>query len=244
MTDGLLPATTLATMATAAFAGLVRGATGFGGAMVMTPPLSVLLGPQVAVPLTLVLESIAASPMIPGAYRIANWRTLRPLALAAVCCVPLGTWVLAIAPAEVLRRAIAIVVALFSLVLLAGVRYRGTPSTPTSLAVGGLSGAMLGATGIGGPPIVLYLLASPDPASVTRANLTLFVALISSIGLASLAWRGVVGAPALWLAAAAALPFLGGLYLGTRAFARLHSARMRRLTILFMLAVAVLALVA
>ena len=48
----------------ACVAGVVRGITGFGGAMVMAPPLALLLGPQLAVPVILVLESVAAAPML------------------------------------------------------------------------------------------------------------------------------------------------------------------------------------
>ena len=37
----------------AAIAGIVRGITGFGGAMVMSPPMALLLGPLAAVPVVL-----------------------------------------------------------------------------------------------------------------------------------------------------------------------------------------------
>jgi uncharacterized membrane protein YfcA len=46
----------------AVVAGVVRGITGFGGAMVMAPPLVLLLGPKLAVPVVLLLESLAAAP--------------------------------------------------------------------------------------------------------------------------------------------------------------------------------------
>jgi len=46
--------------------GLVRGTTGFGAAMVMTPPLALLVGARTAVPVTLLLETFAAAPMLPA----------------------------------------------------------------------------------------------------------------------------------------------------------------------------------
>lgn len=48
-------------------AGLVRGTTGFGGAMLMTPILSVLIGPISAVVTALILETAAALVMFPDA---------------------------------------------------------------------------------------------------------------------------------------------------------------------------------
>ena len=47
-----------------AIAGAIRGVTGFGGALVMTPPLALLFGPWLAVPVALLLESLVAMPMV------------------------------------------------------------------------------------------------------------------------------------------------------------------------------------
>ncbi len=48
-------------MAIAALAGIVRGVTGFGGSMVMTPPLALLFGPRAAIAAVLLLEAFALS---------------------------------------------------------------------------------------------------------------------------------------------------------------------------------------
>src|SRR5574337_545146 len=97
-------------------AGIVRGVTGFGGAMVMSPPLALLLG-------TLILVSLES---------------------------------------QFMRRAIALSVIVFALILLIGWRYSGRPRLSTSVGLAALSGTMLGATSIGGPPVILYLLSGPD----------------------------------------------------------------------------------
>jgi hypothetical protein len=69
----------LAAAAIAAAAGVVRGITGFGGAMVMAPPLALLLGPAVAVPVVLALESIAAAPMLVQTRREVRWPLVGPM---------------------------------------------------------------------------------------------------------------------------------------------------------------------
>ena len=59
--------TELAAIAIVIVAGLVRGTTGFGGAMLMTPVLSVLYPPVNAVVIALLLETAAALVMFPDA---------------------------------------------------------------------------------------------------------------------------------------------------------------------------------
>lgn len=219
--------------------GLVRGTTGFGAAMVMTPALSLLIGPKAAVPITLLLETFAALPMLPAAARIARWRVISPISLAALLTVPLGGLLLAYADARLLRILIALTVIVFSLGLLSGWRYRGAQRTGTSMGLGALSGAMLGATSIGAPPVILYLLSGPDPAAVTRANLTLYVVVISAAGLVMLSYGGLIDADTLRFAGLLAIPFAGGVVVGSRIFARFSDARFRRFTMVFMLCVAV-----
>ncbi|MGE5089718.1 MAG: sulfite exporter TauE/SafE family protein, partial [Candidatus Levyibacteriota bacterium] len=69
----------IAAGAIAAVAGVVRGITGFGGAMVMTPPLALLFGPRFAIPAVLLLESIAAMPMLLHVHTLVRWRSIGPL---------------------------------------------------------------------------------------------------------------------------------------------------------------------
>jgi hypothetical protein len=221
----------------AAAGGVVRGVTGFGGAMVMTPALSLILGPLHAVMSVLMLEAFAAAPMLPAAARIANWRTLMPICVAACFTVPFGSYLLVTAEPDLLRRCIAATVIAFSLLLLTGFRYRGRKRVGASVAAGGISGALLGATGIGGPPVILYLMSSPDPVNATRANLTLYVTFISVVALGMLWARGFLGADSVFTALMLALPFYGGVWLGERLFGRISEPMFRRWTLIFLVVI-------
>lgn len=223
--------------AIAVAAGLVRGITGFGGALVMTPPLALLFGPALAVPVALLLESVAAAPMLVHTRRQVRWRVIGPILATACATVPLGAWVLATADPQALRRAIAAIVIVFSLLLLYGWRYAGRQRIATSVGLGALSGTMAGATSIGGPPVILYLLSGPDPVDVTRANLTLFVAATSLAAIAALWLAGILGLPAALAALALAPGYYGGLVAGTKAFARFNDVRFKQFTLLLLIAV-------
>ena len=224
-------------MAIAVVAGVVRGITGFGGALVMTPPLALLFGPALAVPVALLLESVAAAPMLVHTRRQVRWGTIGPTLATACATVPLGVYVLATADPQALRRAIAAIVIVFSLLLLFGWRYAGRQRIATSIGLGALSGTMAGATSIGGPPVILYLLSGPDPVATTRANLTLFVAVTSLAAIVALWAAGVLGAAAAWTGLLLAPGYYAGLVAGTRAFARFNDARFRRFTLFLLIAV-------
>lgn len=238
------PETIALAAAIAAVAGVVRGITGFGGAMVMSPPLALLLGPLAAVPLVLLLESVAATPMLVQNRSLVRWRVIGPIVAAACVTVPLGTLVLVSADPLVMRRAIAATVIAFSLLLLAGWRYAGSHRLPVSFGLGAVSGTLVGATSMGGPPVILYLLAGPDPIETTRANLTFFVAAISIAGLAGLAWNGVLTWQAAALGALFAPGYYGGMVAGTRLFPRFDDRRFRQFTLALMAGVSLGILVA
>ena len=222
----------------AALAGVIRGITGFGGAMVMAPPFALLLGPLVAVPVVLLLEGIAAAPMLVQLRHEVRWRVIGPIIAAAYATMPIGTWILVTADALLMRRVIAAVVIVFSLVLLLGWRYAGKQRLATGVGLGAVSGTMLGATTLGGPPVILYLLAGPDPIETTRANLTYYLGALCLAGLALLWMNGVLGAPALLLAAGLAPGYYVGMVLGIRLFSRFNDQRFRQFTLAFMLVVA------
>ena len=235
--------TLLATIGIVAAGGFVRGITGFGGAMMMAPMLSVLIGPVPTVVTTLILETAAAVVMFPDALPKARWRTLAYLTLPAIATVPIGGYLLLTLDPGIARKLIAGVVVVFSLMLLLGLRYSGSPRAATSIALGSLVGALLGATSVGAPPVVLYLLSGPDPVPVTRANLTLFVTAISVIGLVMLTAVGAVTAALGISALALSVVFLLATWLGGKLFVRLSETSVRRFALVLMLGVSVASII-
>lgn len=227
----------IAAIAIGAAGGIVRGVTGFGAAMVMAPPMAMLVGPRITVAIVLLLEGFAAAPMLRQAARQARWRVLVPIVAAAALFMPAGSLLLTSLPPDWLRRAIALVVLSFSVILLTGLRWKGSYRTSTGLGLGALSGTMVGATGIGGPPVILYLLSGPDDARTTRATLAVFIAIVSVLGLATLAVRGVTTSGGLLLGLAMMPLFMVGVVFGSRIFSHLSEARFRRVTILLLMTV-------
>lgn len=225
-------------------AGFVRGITGFGGALLMAPPLSLLIGAVPTVVTALILETAAALVMFPDALRKINKRVLFYLTLPACFTVPLGGYLLVTLDPLIARKAIAAVVTIFSLMLLGGLRYSGPQRPSTSLILGSIVGVLLGATSVGAPPVILYLLSGPDSQAVTRANLTVFVTSISVIGLFMLLAAGAFTRDLTMSAGLLCIPYLAATWIGGKLFSRMNDVGVRRLALCFMFAVGVVGLVA
>ena len=223
-------------------AGLMRGTTGFGGAMLMAPPLSFLIGPVPTVVTALTLETAAALVMFPDAWPKINKRILLYLIVPACFTVPVGGYLLIKIDPFIARKLISGVVAVFSLLLLSGLRYSGQPRPSTSAALGSIVGVFLGATSVGAPPVILYLLSGPDPHTVTRANLTVFVTAISAIGVVMLLASHVAPARQWISVVLLCLPYLAATWLGGALFARLSDRHVRRFALGFMFCIGVVGL--
>ncbi len=172
-------------------AALMRGYSGFGTAVLLAPIYSLIWGPREGVPVLLLMELVVSLQLLPRALHDADRRVVLPLGGAASLTVPLGAWVLLSVDGGLLRRCIGGFVLVFGLLLLSGWRYHGSRPLPLNLAIGGLAGLLKGATGMSGPPVILYLLAGPEEAKRHRANLILFFGLISVISLVGPLWGGL-----------------------------------------------------
>lgn len=229
-------------LAVVGIAGIMRGITGFGGAMLMSPPLGLLLGPVTAVAISLVLEAAAGLVMTRAAVADLRPKLFSLLIIPACLTIPIGTSLLVGLDPLLARKLIAAMVLVSSLAMAAGLRYRREAGPGLTIGIGGLAGVLLGATGIGGPPVVLFLLSGPVEARHARAILVLFVTLTSAIGLAALAWNGVLGRDlARWILITLPL-YLVGVVVGVRVFSRLADHRARAVSLGLMILLGALGL--
>ena len=192
----LNPAFLLAALATAV-AGLMRGYSGFGTAILLAPVFSTLWGPRAGVPIMLLMELLVSAQLLPRAIGEADRRMVVPIGLAAILAMPLGSLVLLAADGDTLRRAIGALVLVFGVVLLSPWRYHGARPLGLNLVVGAVSGLLKGSTGMAGPPVILYFLSGPEEARRHRANFILFFGVIGIASVIPPLLAGLVDAPVL-----------------------------------------------
>jgi hypothetical protein len=175
-----------------AVAGLMRGYSGFGTAILLGPVFATLYGPRAGVPLLLAMEMLVSLQLVPSTWRQAEARVVWPLALGACLAIPLGALVLLAADQDLLRRAMGALVLALGMLLMSSWRYRGARPLPLNLGVGALAGVLKGATGMSGPVVILYMLAGTEGARIHRANLILFFGIIGLVAIIPPLWAGLL----------------------------------------------------
>ncbi len=225
-----------------ALAGIVRGFSGFGSALILTPALSLIYDPERAVPLVIVVEAALSVQMISASWRAAERRQVCFLGLAAVVTIPLGTWILLVADPDLLRWAISLGILLFLVALGAGWRRLGRPTGLGLALTGGLAGLLNGAAGTPGPPVLLYYLGGGTSAWQLRANVVVFFFLLDCATLPWMAWKGLVTLQVLLLAAMVLPAAMLGVVAGTRLFPLATERLFRLLAFIIIGAVAIVTL--
>jgi uncharacterized membrane protein YfcA len=210
--------TLLLLAATGFLAGLARGFSGFGAALIFVPVASAVTSPQLAAPLILVMDGVLSLGLVPEAWQRADRRDVATMAVGAMIGVPLGTWILTQSDPVTVRWAIALLTLSLLALLASGWRYSGRPAAPLTVGVGGIAGLFSGAAQVGGPPVVAYWLGGAISAPVVRANIVIYFLVSSAFTAGSYLAGGLLTASVLLLALLVGPLYGAGLFLGTRMF--------------------------
>jgi len=170
------------------------------------------------VPVAALVEIAPAIQLTPKAIKVAHWKTIWAISLPALVLLPAGTFILVSVPADEMRRAIGAIVLIVALILWSGWRYRGPRGTGPAIGVGLFGGALAGATGVAGPPVILYLMSSDDSPALTRANLIAYFSVILVGFMVVLTFKGLITTEIVWLVGALLIPFVVGAAIGTKMF--------------------------
>jgi uncharacterized membrane protein YfcA len=216
--NGYSSAALIALVCTAFLAGLARGFSGFGAALVFMPLASMVIGPRIAAPLILVMSLFLHTGMIPKAWPQSNQRDAIMLAVGGLVGTPIGAWMLSRTDPLLVRwMIVGLIVPLLAL-LMSGWRYHGKPKSPLTVGVGVISGFFNGIAQVGGPPVVLYWLGGAIPARTVRANLVIYFAIASCITAVSYAVGGLLTVALIGLLLLVAPTYALGLYIGSHIF--------------------------
>lgn len=217
---GSLLDVTLAFAALAALvAGMARGFSGFGTAMVLMPIASAVYAPTLAIVAVMICDSVMTLPLFVRALPRCRWRSIVPMVICASVTAPLGGYLLTRLDPVLVRWIMSALIIAVVAVLAAGWRYRRPVGTVTTGAIGGASGLAGGMTGLSGPPVILFWLGgqTSSPAQV-RTDIIVYFGLLTVASAFSVWVNGIIT----WKAVQVTLlllPFYGlGLWAGAQGF--------------------------
>lgn len=237
------PAGTTFVLVVAFLAGVLRGYSGFGFALAAVPTLSLLLDPVDIVPAITIITLVGGIRLVFRARSEADWASTWLLLAGAAIGLPAGVLLLRHLPADPMRAFIGLVVLGAVLALWRGFTLSHAPSRAMRLALGAVSGLLNGSTTMGGPPVIIYFLASPAGHAAGRASLFVYFFLLGIVTVAAAALAGLITTRVLWLSLLLLPAMSLGNALGARLFDRSTASAYRRVALLCLAAVAAMAVV-
>lgn len=238
---GTSPAALAALAAISLLAGLAKGLTGFGGALVMAPLFSFFVPPQQAALLIVLVHAATSLQGVRDWYAQVRWSRVLPFAVLALVSAQLMTHWAAGSDADRMRRIIGACVLLATLPHLSGWRWQHGGRWSSTVLAGLASGAMTAFGGLGGPAAVCYF-SGITQGAVLRANLLGYFALLFCGVTILLAAAHQLQVPHLVLSALLVPAFAAGVRAGERLSPRLPPRLFDRLVCALLLASGLLAL--
>lgn len=223
-------------------AGIVRGFTGFGSALLAVPALAVIYGPVQAVVIEVLIEIPVCLGLLPTAFRHAERRTIVPMLIMFMIFVPVGAILLTVVNPDLLKIVISFFVLLAVALMWQQPRIAGLISPKMNYAVGALSGATQGLTGMAGPLFATAIIARGENSNGTRANISSLACGIILFSVVSFGFFGLITAELAFYAFLACPGILLGVWIGSRLFHKYGGPKLREVILCFLAITAVFTL--
>jgi hypothetical protein len=149
-------------------AAVIRGLTGFGLAIILIPLLSIIIAPERAVLLGILIGLLNGYIGYRTAWQRSDPAVMRPIILSAMITAPIGLLLLINTPPEIARLLIAIIAIAGFAVLSLKRPATPPPGLPPLVATGIASGFLGGFAAIPGPPVLYYFVRTGIPPDVAR----------------------------------------------------------------------------
>ena len=195
------------------------------------------------VPFVVALQVIVGVAGLRAASKLCDWRAVRRLAPGLVVGIPIGLTILSRLPPNPVRLTIGLTIAASVAILWKGLRLPPNPSPAIAVAVGFTSGIISGLASMGGPIVVVYLMALGHGAAVVRATSVVYFMLSSLTALIPMSFAGMIDQEVLLWSVAAIPALFAGSWVGSWGF-RLAKPHHHRATALIVLSVLAATLIA
>ena len=188
-------------------AGLVRGFTGFGTALIVVPIANIYMSAKDVIAIVSLAGIASNAVILPRALRQSNFIEVILLVAFTFVTIPIGLWLLDYIDDITVRWMITFVAGGMLCALVSGWRYSGTVKATGILTIGAAAGLVGGMTGLIGPVVIIFYLAGKSAVRVIRANTIVFLASFDFIVITYLFIFGDLTGLLILLACIVAIPY-------------------------------------
>jgi hypothetical protein len=216
-----------ALLAGAFVAAVVSGAAGFGGALLLLPLLTHVVGVTSAVPLLTIAQLVGNLSRVAFGWRAIRWRPVLLFLAPALPAAALGAWWFAALPEALTVRGLGIAILFFVILKLRGFKFKPSPRLLLiGGAVVGLLSGLVGSAGLLGAAIFLSLNLPPvayvasEATTAVAMHLVKWIVYETALTLDHEFWP---------LASGMSVAMIAGTWVGKRVIERLPADRFRAL---------------
>lgn len=221
-------------------AAAIRGLTGFGMAIILVPLLGLIIRPDQAVVLAILLQFLIGPVGMKTIIADSDRRSSLTIAGFAMIATPLGLWLLARTTPDVARLLISLIaIGAFILVILPK-RQAAVPGHWVAAGTGVAAGILTGFAAMPGPPIIPFYLRGAFTPVTARASMMLVFFATATAGTLTSMLLGLTTLSLALTACALFVPMYVGNHIGQLAFGRVSPA-LWRTSVALLLGVAAIA---
>lgn len=208
-------------------AAAIRGLTGFGMAIILVPLLCLVMRPDAAVILAILLQFMIGPVGIRKIIADAHFESALPIMAAAMITTPLGLWLLAHTPPDIARVGVAVIAIGAFLMILLPRKAEAMPKGITPLITGALAGLLTGFAAMPGPPVVVFYIRDSIAPVTARASMMMVFFATAIAGTSIAAISGLLSMPIIFTAFIMLIPMVAGNWLGGKAFGKISASLWR-----------------
>lgn len=207
---------------------VIKGTAGFGFNLVVMPLLLLFVDPKQAVALVVPLTLVLDFSIIQRTWKQVSIRRTIPMTIMAALGIPIGTFALLVAPAAILKIGISAMVLGMAILLFMGFSPRISRVELTRALVGFSGGVLITSTGIGAPPVVLFLMSQKVEKTEFRPALAPFLGMLNFMATVSLFIAGALTKQTLLIDLILLPGVMLGFFIATRIFPHINPSYFRR----------------
>lgn len=219
---------------------VIMGLTGFGFALIVIPVFLLFMETKTVVILNIILGTLICIPIMWQARKHLIFGKIALLVISCIIGLPVGIYILSHVASPVMKLIIASVVVIFAILLGLGISYKFKKEWLGCIASGFIGGTLMTSIGLGGPPVIIFLINQGWEKNIFRANLNAFFILTGIAAFIALGASGTMTVTTITTSLILIPPLAIGLWIGLKLLPHVNPIWNKRISTIVLIAAGLL----